>query len=178
MQSANHVLNQGTGWWKYEFCYGDRVEQYHEEDGKRSSTIILGRWDAATHTNWLKDHDEKRPKNDKTPKQVSHFYGNGDICDEIGRPRQVEVKLKCKYVEGHPESVALYLLEPKTCQYVLGVSDCFVQFKDQKANILFLIQIESPIICNLLSSVDSEGLMSLSSSASPSPSERTPEKEL
>ena len=39
-----------------------------------------------------------------------------------GKARQVEVKLKCKYVEGHPESVALYLLEPKTCQYILVVS--------------------------------------------------------
>lgn len=53
---------------------------------------------------------------------MSHFYGNGDTCEETGKARQVEVKLKCKYVEGHPESVALYLLEPKTCQYILVVS--------------------------------------------------------
>lgn len=65
---------------------------------------------------------------------MSHFYGNGDICEETGRARQVEVKLKCKYVEGHPESVALYLLEPKTCQYILVVSSMIAVFEGVFAN--------------------------------------------
>lgn len=25
---------QGVGWWKYEFCYGKHVHQYHEVRGK------------------------------------------------------------------------------------------------------------------------------------------------
>ena len=37
-----------------------------------------------------------------------------------GKPRHVEVKLKCKKSES-ASAVSIYLLEPKTCEYVLGV---------------------------------------------------------
>jgi len=50
-----------------------------------------------------------------------------------GKPRQIEVKLKCKAADS-PSTVSLYLLEPKTCQYVLGV--------------------ESPLVCDLLPHAD------------------------
>lgn len=68
--------------------------QYHEEKGKRSTTITLGKWDKETHKKWLDANPGKRVKAGKTPRQVSHLYGNGDICGETKRPRQVEVKLK------------------------------------------------------------------------------------
>lgn len=68
------------------------------------------------------EHPTKRVKADKTPKQVSHFYSNGDVCEETNKARAVEVKLKCPNIKTNPEYVALYLLEPKTCEYVLGVS--------------------------------------------------------
>lgn len=50
------------------------------------------------------------------------------------------MKLKC--VEDHtasPSSVSLFLLEPKTCEYVLGV--------------------ESPLICDILEYADENGLL-------------------
>lgn len=50
-----------------------------------------------------------------------------------------QVKLKCLESSSSPGSVALYLLEPKTCEYILGV--------------------ESPIICNILSQADDNGLV-------------------
>lgn len=41
--SGKNCLNGGTGWWKYEFCYGKTVEQYHiEKDGSKTS-ILLGK---------------------------------------------------------------------------------------------------------------------------------------
>lgn len=52
-----------------------------------------------------------------------------------------QVKLKC--VESHtasPSSVSLFLVEPKTCEYVLGV--------------------ESPLICDILEYADENGLLS------------------
>lgn len=113
---------QGSGWWKYELCYGQKVEQYHEEKGVRKSVISLGRWNREKHMQWLEQNPEKRPKKGKTPKLVSHFYSDGDVCPETGKPRHVEVKLKCKYGEGNSDTVALYLLEPQTCSYILGVS--------------------------------------------------------
>lgn len=138
---GERCLRGGSSWWRYEFCYGSKVDQYHEEKDVRTATINLGKWNEFEHKKWLHKHPSKKPKPNKTPRSISHFYGNGDICDITGRPRQVEVKLKCKHIEGHPDSVALYLLEPKTCEYVLGI--------------------ESPLLCELMSTVDENGLLHL-----------------
>lgn len=37
---------QGVGWWKYEFCYGKHVHQYHEVRGKIMFCILN------KHTYW------------------------------------------------------------------------------------------------------------------------------
>ncbi|RWS23527.1 endoplasmic reticulum lectin 1-like protein, partial [Leptotrombidium deliense] len=139
--NGEFCLRGGTGWWKYEFCYGKKVEQYHEERVGQRTAISLGKWKKDDHIRWLQQNPNKKPKKGKTPKQVSHFYGNGDSCDLTGKPRQVEVKLKCRFVEGQPESIALFLSEPKPCDYVLGI--------------------ESPLVCQLLSTADENGLFSL-----------------
>lgn len=52
-----------------------------------------------------------------------------------------QVKLKCLESGSSPGAVALYLLEPKTCEYILGV--------------------ESPLICNILSQADDNGLVNI-----------------
>jgi endoplasmic reticulum lectin 1 len=52
-----------------------------------------------------------------------------------------QVKLKCLETSSSPGAVALYLLEPKTCEYILGV--------------------ESPLICNILAQADDNGLVSM-----------------
>lgn len=55
--------------------------------------------------------------------------------------RLSQVRLKC--VESQttsPSSVSLFLLEPKTCEYILGV--------------------ESPLICDIVEWADENGLMS------------------
>lgn len=61
----------------------------------------------------------------------------------LEKPRHVEVKLKCKPPKASesPSAVSIYLLEPKTCEYVLGV--------------------ESSIVCDIIASADEDGLMSL-----------------
>ncbi|RZF34826.1 hypothetical protein LSTR_LSTR011213 [Laodelphax striatellus] len=136
--SGENCLQGGSGWWKYEFCYGKSVEQYHvEKDGSRL-VVRLGTFDRAAHVEWLQKHPHKRPKPQASRTHVSHFYGAGSICDKTGQPRETEVKLKC--VTGQSlSSVSLYLLEPHTCQYILGV--------------------ESPVICSLLPLLDEHGLV-------------------
>ncbi|XP_023229503.1 endoplasmic reticulum lectin 1-like isoform X2 [Centruroides sculpturatus] len=136
--NGDYCLHGGSGWWKYEFCYGKKVEQYHEEKNKQRTVILLGSWKVGHHLEWLKKNPSKRPKEGLIPRQVSHFYSEGTICDITGKPRQTEVRLKCKEIKGHPDVVSLYLNEPKYCEYVLGV--------------------ESPIICPLLETVDRDGL--------------------
>ncbi|XP_066254403.1 endoplasmic reticulum lectin 1 isoform X1 [Euwallacea similis] len=136
---GKHCLYGGTGWWKFEFCYGKSVEQFHiERDGSRTA-INLGVFNKQKHLDWIKEHPHKRPKPVEARKQISHFYSEGSVCDKTGQPRQTEVKLKCLENAANPSSVSLYLLEPKYCEYILGV--------------------ESPLICQILDKVDDNGLV-------------------
>ncbi|XP_021916263.1 endoplasmic reticulum lectin 1 isoform X2 [Zootermopsis nevadensis] len=137
--SGKNCLTGGTGWWKYQFCYGITVDQYHVEKDGSKTLIHLGTFDKEKHLEWLERNPHKRPKPLAHRKQIIHLYSGGTPCDKTGRPRQTEVKLKCLESSSSPGSVALYLLEPKTCEYILGV--------------------ESPIICNILSQADDNGLV-------------------
>ena len=87
-----------------------QVDQYHEESGSRKTVINLGAFVEADHLEWLEDHPTKRPKPRDQRKQVEHrfelnvtvvlqvsiFYSGGDMCDLTGKPRQIEVEMKCK----------------------------------------------------------------------------------
>ncbi len=138
---GEYCLYGGTGWWKYEFCYGKKVDQYHEERNGKKTVINLGAFDEAAHLKWLEANPGKRPKPAAARKHVSHFYSGGDVCDITKKPRSVEVKLKCKKSDS-PSTVSLYLLEPKTCEYILGV--------------------ESPLVCDILHKADdSTGLVEI-----------------
>ncbi|CAH0553589.1 unnamed protein product [Brassicogethes aeneus] len=136
--TGKNCLNGGTGWWKYEFCYGKSVEQYHVDKDFKKTAIKLGRFNKETHLDWIKTHPQKRPKPKGERKQLSHFYSDGDVCDKTGKPRQTEVKLKC-LENTSPSAVSLYLLEPRYCEYILGV--------------------ESPLICDILAAADENGLV-------------------
>lgn len=140
---GNYCLFGGTGWWRYEFCYGAKVNQYHEEKGSPKTVINLGKFNLQNHKDWLEANPSKRPKPIESRKHISHFYSNGDYCEISKKPRHVEVKLKCKPPKASesPSAVSIYLLEPKTCEYVLGV--------------------ESSIVCDIIASADEDGLMSL-----------------
>lgn len=144
--SGSYCLHGGVGWWKYEFCYGKHVHQYHEEKDQGKNIVVVGNWDTEEHIDWAKKNVARsyQLKDDglQKVKLVSHFYGHGDVCDLTGKPRQVIVKLKCKESES-PHAVTVYMLEPQTCQYILGV--------------------ESPVICRILDTADEHGLLSISS---------------
>ncbi|XP_016331285.1 endoplasmic reticulum lectin 1-like isoform X2 [Sinocyclocheilus anshuiensis] len=144
--SGSYCLHGGVGWWKYEFCYGKHVHQYHEDKEQGKNIVVVGSWNTEDHINWAKKNVARsyHLKDDgvQKVKVVSHFYGHGDVCDLTGKPRQVIVKLKCKESES-PHAVTVYMLEPQTCQYVLGV--------------------ESPVICKILDTADENGLLSIPS---------------
>eukprot|EP00092_Neocalanus_flemingeri_P090692 GFUD01114871.1.p1 GENE.GFUD01114871.1~~GFUD01114871.1.p1 ORF type:complete len:513 (+),score=176.78 GFUD01114871.1:136-1674(+) len=130
---GEYCLYGGSGWWKYEFCYGKKVDQYHEEGGGKKTVINLGWFTEEDHLAWLEKHPSKKPKEGTNRKQVSIFYSNGEVCDLTGKPRQIEVKLKCK-IADNPSTCSLYLLEPRNCEFVLGV--------------------QSPLVCDLLPHAD------------------------
>jgi len=139
--NGDYCLHGGSGWWKYEFCYGRKVEQYHEAKDGSKTVILLGEFSTKEHLDWITKHPEKQYKSGK--RHVAHYYTGGSICDLTGLPRTVEVKLKCKETSS-PSSVALYLLEPHPCQYTLGV--------------------ETSIVCPLLETADENGLFAKSPS--------------
>uniref|UniRef100_A0A8C5E9K5 Endoplasmic reticulum lectin n=1 Tax=Gouania willdenowi TaxID=441366 RepID=A0A8C5E9K5_GOUWI len=143
--SGSYCLHGGVGWWKYEFCYGKHVHQFHEDKEQGKNIVVVGNWDGNEHIDWAKKNIARsyQLKDDgvEKVKLVSHFYGHGDLCDLTGKPRQVVVKLKCKESES-PHAVTIYMLEPQTCQYVLVV--------------------ESPVICKILDTADEYGFLSLS----------------
>jgi endoplasmic reticulum lectin 1 len=134
---GKHCLTGGTGWWKYEFCYGRYVRQFHIDKNGETS-VILGIFKENLHKEFLSNHPEKRPKLKGSRKQITHFYAEGSVCDKTGKQRQTEVVLKCMENAASASQVSLYLLEPKTCNYILGV--------------------ESPLICNILDKVNNDGL--------------------
>lgn len=144
--SGSYCLHGGVGWWKYELCYGKHVHQYHEDKEQGKSIVVVGNWNREEHLEWAKKNVARtyHLKDDgmQKVKVVSHFYSHGDVCDLTGKPRQVIVKLKCKESES-PHAVTVYLLEPQTCQYILGV--------------------ESPVICKILDTADENGLLSVPS---------------
>ncbi|XP_028393086.1 endoplasmic reticulum lectin 1-like [Dendronephthya gigantea] len=125
-----YCLRGGSGWWHYEYCHGVHVLQYHtDQQGK--TIIYLGHWNIDVHRDWVK----KNPQ--KSMEYVTHYYGNGEICDITGMARTVQVRLKCMK-SNHLQEVSIYLLEPKKCQYILGV--------------------DSPILCPLIEKADEDGI--------------------
>lgn len=78
------------------------------------------------------------------------------MCEKTGEYRQTEVKLKCMEKAPSPAAVSLYLMEPKTCQYILGV--------------------ESPLICDIIPKADEDGLVSMPSITEKNAKPTTPTK--
>ncbi|XP_053568175.1 endoplasmic reticulum lectin 1 [Bombina bombina] len=142
--SGSYCFHGGVGWWKYEFCYGKYVHQYHEDKDTGKTTVVVGTWKKDEHLDWAKKNNARTylvgGDGVQTVRMVSHFYGSGDICELNEKPRQVIVKLKCKESES-PHAVTIYMLEPQSCQYILGV--------------------ESPVICKILDTADENGLLSI-----------------
>lgn len=136
---GKNCLSGGSGWWKYELCYGSYVRQYHiDKNGEQS--LVLGAFNADAHIEWLQKNPHKRPLPIGSRTELIHFYTDGTLCDKTGKPRQTEVRLKCPEKSSSLSSVTLYLLEPKTCEYELTV--------------------QSSLICDILDLADKNGLVS------------------
>jgi len=150
--SGENCIQGGTGWWKHEICLGKRVIQFHQDKSKtgeavgQPTVVTLGTWSETEHKAWLRDNPNKRPPTaqqvgvaaTQKKKYVNYYYGGGDICDLTGKPRYVEVKVKCIESVRHPQSISIYLIEPAPCTYTLVV--------------------ESQLFCDIIDMVDEDGL--------------------
>ncbi|EGT57596.1 hypothetical protein CAEBREN_32256 [Caenorhabditis brenneri] len=113
----------GTGWWKYEFCYGKHVVQFHEDANGQRDDILLGVFDETVHKEWVKQSSNYRGAIQESDqiRQLSVIYTKGDICDETGAHRDVEVRIRCATADHSALAFSMHLTEPKTCQYVLTI---------------------------------------------------------
>ncbi|XP_038214508.1 endoplasmic reticulum lectin 1 isoform X2 [Zerene cesonia] len=60
--NGENCLDGGTGWWKYEFCYGRHVAQYHVDRAGARTSLTLGHFDERAHLDWIKENRGKAPK--------------------------------------------------------------------------------------------------------------------
>lgn len=101
------------------------IRQFHSSKGSPEISILLGKFDEKLH----KEYFDKNPHIFHNPKEkrseLIHFYQGGGECHETGKLRQVEVHLKCPTKHLNPATVVLFLLEPNTCEYTLGVESMF-----------------------------------------------------
>lgn len=100
---------------------------------------MLGHFDEDEHKKWIKEHPQKLVHKDKSSKQLNHFYPGGALCDITGEKRQTEVQLKCPENASSLTKVSIYLMEPRTCQYILNV--------------------ETALICDVIDKIDEHGLV-------------------
>ncbi|CAF0889850.1 unnamed protein product [Brachionus calyciflorus] len=139
--NGDSCLNGGSGWWKFEICFGKHVVQYHDdEQTKKRQTISLGLWNLQNHLNWINARPAKRPIEKKSERIYSSLlYSEGSKCDETNKNRFVEVKFKCIKNKSQAGAISLYLVEPTMCEYLLAI--------------------ESAWLCDYIESVDQNGLL-------------------
>ncbi|XP_068864907.1 endoplasmic reticulum lectin 1 isoform X2 [Aphelocoma coerulescens] len=118
--SGSYCFHGGVGWWKYEFCYGKYVHQYHEDKESGKTSVVVGTWSKEEHIEWSRKNAART------------FYLREDGTQTV----------RCKESDS-PHAVTIYMLEPHSCQYILGV--------------------ESPVICKILDTADEYGLLSVPS---------------
>ncbi|KAK3093191.1 hypothetical protein FSP39_012445 [Pinctada imbricata] len=136
--SGDHCLQGGTGWWKHEFCFGRYTRQFHDDQEGRI-VIYLGNWNEKKHLEWIEKNPSKRPKEKGNRKSISLLYTDGDVCDLTGKRRLAEVRLKCVENPRQPHAVSIYLIEPRTCEYILGI--------------------ESHLFCSIIDRADENGVI-------------------
>ena len=135
--TGESCLHGGSGWWRYEYCFGQYVKQFHEDANGRTD-IILGNWDLEAHKEWAEGQlklglknswyksstDFKMSNKPKLPKFVDEttgktmvanvFMKNGDVCDLTKQPRSVYVRHICNQ---NTNKVNMILHEPGDCEY-------------------------------------------------------------
>lgn len=122
LSKLNGVCTQiHKGWWSYEWCHGKKVTQFHVhvEKGKlqqvqMESVTNLGEYATSTvYTDGdpypeeqkemnpvvaekMKEIEERNKEED--PEELAvvvHEFAGGAVCEETGKPRRTQVKLKC-----------------------------------------------------------------------------------
>ncbi|CAH8584217.1 unnamed protein product [Schistosoma rodhaini] len=114
-------LTGNLGWWTYEICFNKFVRQYHlDANTKQLQEIRLGNWDLDNHVKWFEENNLKKQKSSgSSNRQISLYYGRGDLCTETNKLREVVVKIKC--LHSTSKDIFLSFSEPTKCVYSMSV---------------------------------------------------------
>lgn len=82
LQDACVTFN--AGWWTTKWCHATEAKQYHLENNKEMITYSLGKF-TSSQIQFEKD----------TPLFLVEKFEHGQICDETGVGRKIEVRLYC-----------------------------------------------------------------------------------
>jgi hypothetical protein len=109
------------GWWSYKWCHKKEIRQFHKEpDGKVAAEWSLGKYH---HTsNPSKDRSDVERQQSKASKDgafYSHYFNQGQQCEETKALRQTEVRFFC--CDDGKGSYIQSITEPATCQYTLKI---------------------------------------------------------
>jgi len=122
-----------TTWWRYKFCFGVSITQFHEEqlqikgdasgetqvEAAISAEHNLGKYDPSKRN--LHVFDKFGPES----AYISETYVDGDVCTLTGKPRTTEIRYRCGEGERASWGFIVSLTEVETCSYqiVLEVSE-------------------------------------------------------
>ncbi|KAK1323052.1 hypothetical protein QJS10_CPA02g01172 [Acorus calamus] len=112
------------GWWSYEFCYQDKLRQFHlDEDNKVVQEFLLGIYDPEATDSFNQNHSTVSTLKDPRSKDASqryhaHQFTNGTTCDLTSQPRETEVRFVC----SEPPTVMISSIkEIATCKYAVTI---------------------------------------------------------
>mmetsp|Transcript_41345 Transcript_41345/g.162925 ORF Transcript_41345/g.162925 Transcript_41345/m.162925 type:complete len:378 (-) Transcript_41345:130-1263(-) len=106
---------QSNSWWRYRFCFQDKVLQEHTAGGSDTPTesFSLGNYNRAT----AQDSDVWTDQNEYT-----EMYNNGSLCDLTNEPRRTRLRYVCSGT--HPdENVGIQSGKDRNAAYISAVTE-------------------------------------------------------
>ncbi|KAK6101133.1 Glucosidase II beta subunit-like family protein [Brugia pahangi] len=112
---VQNCIRKNTGWWTYELCYNEYVQQFRLEGSKIvGKTISLGHYKNNSDINLSKHESEKLP-------YFEQIYDDGTVCDVTEKSRLTRVWYMCDEALSTSEAYIADVDEPSSCEYIIRV---------------------------------------------------------
>ncbi|VDN04778.1 unnamed protein product [Thelazia callipaeda] len=110
-----NCIRRNMGWWTYELCYNEHVQQFRLEGSKTVGDIIyLGYYKKDSDINFSEHKSEEHP-------YFEQIYDDGTVCDLTNKSRRTRVWYMCDEMLSTGEAYIADVDEPSSCQYIVKV---------------------------------------------------------
>ncbi|RNA29963.1 OS-9-like isoform X2 [Brachionus plicatilis] len=118
LTKSNVCLYKNNGWWTYEFCVGQLINQYHilPNGSMHGEKISLGNF--SHDFDWLGANETKKYPSRSEILYHEQYFEHGSLCELTGRPRKTTVKIFCD--ERGLDRIEM-ISEIETCEYEIFV---------------------------------------------------------